>query len=140
MIRYALTCSEKHEFDSWFQSAEAYERLRSAGHINCSVCGSTKIEKLLMAPALRPGRTAEQPALASPVPEVERALVAMRRAIEANSDYVGMNFAAEARAIHDGNAPGRSIYGEARAEEAMKLIEDGVPVARLPFLPRRKVN
>lgn len=143
MIRYALTCSEKHEFDSWFQSAEAYERLRSAGHINCAVCGSTQIEKLLMAPALRPGRKAGQPgkpALDSPVSDVERALVAMRRAIEANSEYVGMNFAAEARAIHDGDAPGRSIYGEARAEDAMKLIEDGVSVARLPFLPRRKVN
>lgn len=143
MIRYALTCSEKHEFDSWFQSAEAFERLRSAGHINCAVCGSTRIEKLLMAPALRPGRTAERPgglALDSPASDAERALVAMRRAIEANSEYVGMNFAAEARAIHDGDAPRRSIYGEARAEDAMKLIEDGVPVARLPFLPRQKVN
>jgi hypothetical protein len=143
MIHYALTCSEKHEFDSWFQSAEAFERLRSAGHISCSVCGSTRIEKLLMAPALRPSRSTEQPerpALDSPRSDLERALVAMRRAIEANSEYVGMNFAAEARAIHEGEAPGRSIYGEARPEDAIRLIEDGVPVTRLPFLPRRKVN
>jgi len=64
----------------------------------------------------------------------------MRRQIEENSEYVGMNFAAEARAIHDGDAPTRSIYGETRPEEARKLLEDGIPVAPLPFIPPRKVN
>ena len=64
----------------------------------------------------------------------------MRRQVEDNSEYVGLNFATEARAIHDGDKPNRAIYGEARADEARKLIEDGVPVAPLPFMPRRKTN
>jgi len=139
MIRYTLKCSDDHEFDSWFQSADAFDRLRGAGHVSCAVCGTSEVEKVLMAPAVRPARKAAAP-LTAPATPVEEALAKMRRAIEENSDYVGMNFAAEARAIHEGEAPERSIYGEARADEAKKLIEDGVPVAPLPFLPRTKAN
>lgn len=141
MIRYALTCSEKHEFDSWFQSAEAFDRLRAAGHVGCAICGSTAIEKVLMAPAVRPARKAEAAtALSAPASPVEAAFAKMRRAVEENSEYVGMNFAAEARAIHDGDAPERPIYGEAHRDEARRLIEDGVPVAPLPFMPMRRTN
>ncbi len=143
MIRYALTCANDHGFESWFQSAEAFDRLVASGMVSCAVCGSDKVTKTLMAPSVRPARkAAEAPAkpLTTPQNPAEMALAAMRRQIEENSDYVGMNFAAEARAIHDGEAPERSIYGEARADEARKLIEDGVPVAPLPFLPARKTN
>ncbi len=139
MIRYTLKCSDDHEFDSWFQSADAFDRLLGAGHVSCAVCGSSEVEKVLMAPAVRPARKTAAP-LHAPTNPAEEALAKMRRAIEENSDYVGMNFAAEARAIHAGEAPERSIYGEARADEAKKLIEDGVPVAPLPFLPRTKAN
>lgn len=143
MIRYALNCANDHGFESWFQSAEAFDRLRAAGMVSCSVCGSTRIEKTLMAPAIRPASKAEaadKPSLSKPATGIEEALAAMRRQIEEHSDYVGLNFAAEARAIHHGEAPERSIYGEARADDAKRLIEDGVPVAPLPFLPSRKSN
>jgi hypothetical protein len=145
MIRYAIKCSADHSFDSWFQSAAAYEALKGAGHVSCPVCGSTTVEKGLMAPAVRVSDTGEMAAvpdrpLAAPGTDVEAALAALRRQIEANSDYVGLNFAAEARRIHVGDAPERSIYGEARADDARALIEDGVPVAPLPFVPGRKTN
>ncbi|MFN4129586.1 MAG: DUF1178 family protein [Paracoccaceae bacterium] len=142
MIRYSLKCAQAHEFDSWFQSAQAYESLQAAGHVTCALCGSADVEKLLMAPAVRPARATgtAPPALSQPVSEKEKALAALRAQVEANSDYVGLNFASEARAMHDGIAPERPIYGEARPDEARKLIEDGVPVAPLPFLPRRKAN
>lgn len=144
MIHYALKCSSDHRFDSWFQSAEAYDKLRAAAMVSCSVCGSTEVEKSLMAPAVRPARkAAARPAprpLATPETELEKALAALRRQVEENSEYVGMEFAAEARAIHEGSAPERSIYGEARVDEARRLIEDGVPVAPLPFRPARKAN
>ena len=139
MIRYTLKCSDDHEFDSWFQSADAFDRLLGAGHVSCAICGTSEVEKVLMAPAVRPARKAAAP-LNAPATPAEEALAKMRRAVEENSDYVGMNFAAEARAIHAGEAPERSIYGEARAEDAKRLIEDGVPVAPLPFLPRTKAN
>jgi hypothetical protein len=53
---------------------------------------------------------------------------------------VGNRFVEEARAIHEGTAPERAIYGEARLEDAKKLMDEGVPVAPLPFSPNRKVN
>ncbi|WP_103333950.1 DUF1178 family protein [Pseudotabrizicola formosa] len=146
MIRYSLKCINSHEFDSWFQSAAAYESLQGAGHVTCAICGAADVEKLLMAPAVRPARSAAaaaaQPAtsLAPPKTEVEQAIAALRAQVEANSEYVGLNFAAEARKMHDGLSPERAIYGEAKPEEAKKLIEDGVPVTPLPFLPRRKAN
>lgn len=133
MIRYDLRCDNDHRFDGWFASAEAFDTSKTAGMISCTVCGSVHVEKMLMAPALR----AERPL--APTPR-EEALAALRRAVEENSDYVGMNFAAEARAIHDGDAPERAIWGEARPEEARALIDDGIPVAPLPFTGPRKVN
>lgn len=144
MISFALQCPENHRFDSWFQSATAFEALGKAGHVACPVCGSTRIEKALMTPAVRPARSqvakSDSRPLQSPTDDRETALAALRREVEQNSDYVGLNFAAEARAMHDGDAPARSIYGEARIEDARKLLEDGVPVAPLPFMPMRKVN
>ncbi|GHH01017.1 DUF1178 family protein [Pseudodonghicola xiamenensis] len=144
MIRYSLKCAEGHAFDSWFQSADAYTKLAGAGMVNCAVCGSPQVEKALMAPQVQHGRetepaTAEHP-LAAPASAAEQALAELKRKIEGNSEYVGMNFAAEARAMHEGDAPERAIYGEAKAEEARALIEDGVPVTPLPFLPNRKTN
>ena len=139
MIQYALICQSDHSFDSWFQSAAAFEGLRVAGHVSCPICGSAKVVKTLMAPSVRPARTAA-PSLRDPANDQETALAALRAKVEANSEYVGLNFVAEARAMHDGDAPERSIYGEARADEAIKLLEDGVPVAPLPFMPTRKAN
>ena len=75
--------------------------------------------------------------LSSPASPAEVALADLRRKVEENSEYVGMSFAAEARAIHDGDAPERSIWGETRPDEAMRLIADGIPVAPLPFMPKR---
>jgi hypothetical protein len=138
MIRYALTCDRAHDFDSWFQSAEAFDGLLSAGMLACPDCGSPKVGKSLMAPQVRPADKATD--LAAPANRKETALAALRRKIETTSEYVGPGFAAEARKIHDGDAPERSIWGEARLDEARKLVEDGVPVAPLPFLPRNKAN
>ena len=143
MIRYTLKCSDGHGFESWFQSAEAFDKLKSAGMVTCPDCGSASVEKTLMAPQVRASRDkasddAPKPKLSDD--ERAKALAELRKQIETNSDYVGMNFAAEARAIHEGTAPERSIYGEARGDEAKKLIEDGIPVAPLPFIPKSKTN
>lgn len=144
MIRYSLTCAAHHDFESWFQSSTAYDRLAETGRVACPTCGSTAVRKALMAPAIQAAGRGPEPAsppAASPAPaEIERAIAELRKQVEQNSDYVGLNFAAEARRIHAGEAPERSIYGEARPDEARKLVEDGVPVAPLPFVPRRKSN
>ncbi|MBN8630302.1 MAG: DUF1178 family protein [Rhodobacterales bacterium] len=143
MIRYSLKCGAGHGFDSWFKGDEAFSALLAAGQVACPVCGSSAVEKELMAPAVRPARKAAAPArpdLSAPGSDLEERITALRRQIEENSEYVGMNFAAEARAIHSGDAPERAIHGEAKPDEARAMIEEGLPVAPLPFLPARKVN
>ncbi|WP_432448095.1 DUF1178 family protein [Aliiroseovarius marinus] len=168
MIRYALKCDQDHRFESWFQNADAFDGLQAAGHVTCPQCGSTAVTKSLMAPKVRPARTAHkvqstennadqtnQPAapagapshptpMAAPDPEkaaeIEAEIAKLRAKVEAESDYVGDRFAKEARAMHLGDAPERAIYGEAKLEEARDLIEDGVPVMPLPFSPTRKMN
>ncbi len=145
MIRYSLKCGAGHSFESWFKTGEAFLALDVAGHLACPVCGSVEVSKDLMAPAVRPSRKAEaaapaRPDLSAPASDLEEKIAALRRQIEENSDYVGLNFAAEARAIHAGEAPERAIHGEAKPEEARAMIEEGLPVAPLPFLPARKVN
>ena len=148
MIRFGLTCDRDHRFDSWFQSGPAFDALVAKHKVECPICGSPRVAKSLMAPSVQHGDTATALSttapttrpLDAPATDLEQALAALRRQVEDNSEYVGMNFALEARAIHDGDAPARSIYGEARADEARKLIEDGVPVAPLPFVPARRTN
>ena len=144
MIRYSLKCAADHSFDSWFQSATAFDALAASGHVTCPVCGSAEISKTLMAPAVSPARNSATPSidkpLSTPANPQEEALAAMRAEVEANSDYVGKSFVAEARRMHEGTAPPRAIYGEARLDEAKKLVEDGVPVMPLPFMPPRKLN
>lgn len=159
MIQFSLKCAQGHTFDSWFQSAEAYDKLAAAGMVSCAVCGGTQVEKAIMAPRVRPARNAAvKPAapsgtsgaeggssgiggpLSAPASPAEQALAELRKTVEENSDYVGGNFASEARAMHNGDVPERAIYGEARLDEAKALVEDGIPVAPLPFRPNRKTN
>ena len=147
MIRYTLKCQNDHSFESWFQSAEAFDSLRAAGMVVCPDCNDTSVEKSLMAPQVRPARKtatppqpAAQPVTNAPDPDVADAISKIRDHVEKNSDYVGDRFAKEARAMHDGDMPHRSIYGEVKGDEAKKLMDDGVPAVPLPFIPRQKTN
>jgi len=137
MIRYTLTCDGDHQFESWFQSSDAFDALAASGHLSCAICGSTDVTRALMAPQVRATKAA---ALRDRPTDVEKALSDFRKTVEDNSDYVGTGFAKEARKMHDGDAPRRAIYGEAKLDDARKLIEDGIPVAPLPFMPKRKTN
>lgn len=149
MIRYALKCPSGHVFDSWFRDSAAFDALSGAGRVACAVCGATPVEKALMAPSVRgeerTGKGERAPADAAPpaapltesTSPVERVLSELRRYLSETSNYVGDTFAQEARRIHLGEAEARSIWGEASAEDARALKEEGVPVAPLPWLSRR---
>lgn len=134
MIRFHLRCDQDHEFESWFQSGAAFDKLVAGGMVNCTSCGSSKISKSIMAPAVS---TSSE--IVAPKP-TENAIAALREKVETNSDYVGTSFAKEARDMHDGVVPERPIYGEANLNEARKLVNDGIPVVPLPFVPRKKTN
>ncbi len=147
MIRFSLKCSNGHCFDSWFKSNEAYESLGMAEMLSCPVCNVTEIEKNLMAPGLGSTSNGNEAPSEQPTPSTsaaatpsERALKELAKWIEKNSEYVGPGFAEEARAIHEGDSPKRSIFGEAEFGEAVELLEDGVPVMPLPWPSSRKTN
>ncbi len=147
MIRFALKCSEGHRFESWFQSGDDFEALLARDMVVCPDCGTASVSKDLMAPKLgASAKVAEetpnlpQPMTNSPDPEIADAIKKLKAHVEQNSDYVGNEFVREARAMHLGDIPQRSIHGEAKPEDAKKLIEDGVPALPLPFVPRQKTN
>jgi hypothetical protein len=151
MIRYSLTCERAHGFESWFPNSEAFDAQVSRGLVTCPACGSSKVEKAIMAPALGAGAKSKRgkrgaPVSSQPVPAEEKAPVAMVSAEERefrkkltelpkNSDYVGTRFPEEARKMHYGEIEHRSIYGEASPSEAKELAEEGIEFHPLPVLP-----
>ena len=149
MIRYALKCAEGHSFESWFQSADAFDGLAAKGLVSCAICGGTDVKKALMAPKVAADQTSEavaeapvpaKPLSAPPTHPAEQMLRALKEHVEKTSTYVGGNFASEARAMHLGETPEKPIHGEANAAEAKALIEDGVPVLPLPVVPKDRAN
>jgi hypothetical protein len=146
MIKFSLKCTGGHSFDSWFQSAASFDKLARAGLITCAECGSADVAKGIMAPSVQStrGGAPVAPRATSPLAASEtaaqHAIARLREKVEANSEYVGTDFARKAREMNDGTAPERAIYGEARIDDARKLVEDGVPIMPLPFRPVRKMN
>ena len=137
MIRFGLACDHGHEFDGWFRSSDDFDRQKKRGFVECPSCGSTKVGKALMAPAVSTGRKREKMALALNAEQrrVMKEMKALSEKLRENADYVGEKFAEEARKIHFGETEQRGIYGEATAEEAKTLVEDGVPFMPIPVFP-----
>jgi len=136
MIKFTLKCADGHQFESWFQNSGAYDKLQQAGQLGCAICGGNSVEKAIMAPRVNvPSKAKAKPApsLEGPMSEAEAAMKQLRAHIEATSEDVGDKFADEVRAIHYGDAPERSIFGEARGSDAKELIDEGIPVAPLPW-------
>lgn len=137
MIRFALKCACGHRFESWFRDNAACEDLMAAGHLSCPACGGSGVVKAPMAPFVASARdAASETAAESRDARVRAALLRLREAVEANSENVGTSFAEEARKIHYGEAPQRSIYGDATADEAEALADEEIPFAQLPWISR----
>ena len=141
MIKYSFKCSKGHEFDSWVQSAKAFEKLKISGMILCAVCGDKSVERALMAPQVRPAKNSSKELkagpLSGPLTTAEQAFTELKKTIEENTEDVGSNFATEARAIHDGDAEERNLRGKATTTEVKSLLEDGIKVAPLPWRERK---
>jgi len=132
MILFKLRCGAEHEFEAWFPDSAAYEQQAARGQIACPACGDSAIAKAPMAPRLaRAGGSSEPPSPA----EMRRLLQQVRRHVETNCDYVGPRFAEEARRIHRGETNARGIYGEASDTESRELADEGIEVARIPWVP-----
>ncbi len=157
MIRYALRCGGGHEFESWFPDSNAFERQNKRGLVTCPACGSTAIEKSIMAPRIArsrkksatPAPAASEPRAAaetspgeSPMPlvsakeqEFRAKLKELRDHLVSQADNVGAKFPEEARKMHYGEIDHRPIVGEASPDEAQALHEEGVEFFPLPVLP-----
>ena len=156
MIRYALVCDRKHNFEIWFNNSADYDKQRKRGLVTCPACDSKKVEKAIMAPAIgRGGRKRREPieapavttgtptttqtetvAMISPQEqELRTKLKELRDHLTSNADNVGKKFSEEARKMHYGETEHRSIYGEASPEEAEKLHDEGIEFHPLPILP-----
>ncbi|MBG1233546.1 DUF1178 family protein [Aestuariivirga litoralis] len=142
MIHYDLQCAKGHEFDGWFASIAAFDKQLKRGLVTCSHCGSTEVEKQLMAPGI-PAKSNTKPDLpvrmaggADPrAAEMMRLMREYRKHVDAHSEDVGTKFAEEARKIHYKESEERGIRGQATRDEAIELMEEGIAVHPLPMLP-----
>ena len=159
MIVFDLSCIEGHRFEGWFGSSGDYEDQRTRRLLACPTCGASDVSKAPMAPAVPAKGNSRQEVLPpetrppearamanSPMPpEMQKALAALAKAqAEAlkSSTWVGDKFAEETRKMHYGERDEAPIHGQASLAEAKALIEEGVPVAPLPFpvAPPDKLN
>jgi hypothetical protein len=153
MIHYQLQCSHDHAFDGWFKDSASFAKQAKHGLLECPTCGDAKVRQALMTPAVpKKGRTKAAPPPAPPAPDASPAPVAvagnrmpdhvrammqrLRAEVEKNCDYVGEDFADEARRIHRGESDRRGIYGEASADDAEALADEGIEIAQVPWVPR----
>jgi len=160
MIHYQLRCSQAHEFDGWFANSAGFDRQAKRGLVECPVCGDVKVSRALMAQsvstrgALSAPAEAEAPspppAATPPVPaplpapmaggrmpaHLRAMLQHMRAEVEKHCDYVGPQFADEARKMHRGESEKRGIYGESTPDEAEALADEGIEISRIPWVPR----
>lgn len=145
MIVFDLQCAAGgHVFEAWFGSSDDFADQKERGLVSCPICGSSDVEKALMAPAVGAkgnSKADESRSLSvskgNPDPAKMKELLGklakeQAKALE-NSDYVGKDFATEARSMHEGEMDERPIHGETTIEDAKALLDDGVPVSPLPL-------
>ncbi|WP_417450456.1 DUF1178 family protein [Kordiimonas sp.] len=148
MIVFDLKCPQNHRFEAWFKSSSAFEEQRDAGIVECPYCGATDVTKAPMAPnvgAKGNSRTETAPMvqnkddakLGALVEEAQKVFAKLRSHVEKNCDYVGDQFAEEARKIHYGEADERGIYGESTLEETKSLVDEGIEIVPLPGNSRK---
>jgi len=158
MIKYALICQNQHVFDAWFRDSAAFDEQSEGGALACPVCGDARVAKALMAPAIMRRSAAKQTAKkgdkgdkvgmaaeklaekSKTTQEIMQVMGKLQDYVVENFDYVGADFADQARAMHYGEQESRAIYGESTPEEALALYEEGVPTTPLPIVPKEQKN
>ena len=138
MIKFSLICDQGHDFEAWFRDSADFETQNRRGLLECPACGSARVSKALMAPAVATARKREDVAVATgnaAQREVMAKLQEMARALKKTGEDVGERFPEEARKIHYGEADPRGIYGKATPDDVSSLLEEGVGILPLPDLP-----
>ena len=142
MIKYKLVCKScKFSFDSWFASSIEYEKLKKNNFLSCLSCNSKKVDKTLMAPKLINSsnlNNIENNNYKSN--EIRKTIKDYQKFIRKNFDYVGNNFAYEARSIHySDKKKEKGIYGSASKKDLKELKEEGIDTEIIPWM-ENKIN
>lgn len=145
MVKYALACKTcQSPFEAWFSNSDAFDEQNDRGLITCPECGGSDIQKQIMAPAVSGTKKRESQSVPAvkPDPKLAAMMKKVRDHIASTHEYVGKDFATRARAMHDGEADAKPVWGETTLTEAKSLIEDGVPALPLPepFAPPKPVD
>ena len=137
MIKYNLLCKKcEFSFDSWFASSKEYDKLKRKKLINCHSCGSLKVEKSLMAPKLISKNFSNKNEKKDLIKyqRIKKKINEYQKFIKNNFDYVGENFAYEARSIHYNNKKRhKGIYGTASKKDLKELKEEGIDAQMVPW-------
>ena len=138
MIKYKLICKDcETTFDSWFSSSKEYEKLKKKKFLNCHFCNSLNVEKSLMSPSVSSSKNNLRDINSSSVKyrEIKKAIYKYQEFIKKNFEYVGGNFAYEARSLHYKNKKrAKGIYGTATKEDLKELNEEGIKAEILPWI------
>jgi hypothetical protein len=143
---FDLQCGAGHRFEGWFASTEDYAAQRKKGLVGCPSCGAHEVERVPSATRFNAGVPAPLPSTPAKGQGQDAQATARKLysrlldEILKRSEDVGTEFPAEARRIHYEEAPARMIRGEATQEEHEALVEEGIPVARLPVPPAKRWN
>ena len=147
MIVYDLKCSTGHRFEGWFSSAEEFAGQKERNLLSCPACADFAIERMPSATRINVGAV-ERPQPQIPVDSEGRDAFAIAQMLYSKmldemltkSEDVGSRFPEEARRIYYQESEARAIRGVATKAEHDELVEEGVPVARLPVPSRGRLN
>ena len=144
MIVFTLSCSQAHQFDGWFRSADDFDRQSASGLVECPICNDNAITKQLSAPRINTGAaeihvpadktaTRQEVMAATSMPGLQEHMLQQFKAfVRANTENVGKEFAETARKIHYGEVSHRNIRGRVSVDEAIALHEEGIETISLP--------
>ena len=157
MIKYKLKCkstycSEQNEFDGWFQNIEAFEKQMLSGLINCPICGSDNIIKLLATPNVikiksqnsknikiennqRPFNSEKSYLGNENIKNITTMLRTIKKEIQKNSTFVGDKFVSKVRSMKEGKIKERPIHGHGSNKEIQELRDEGIDVVNIPWIP-----
>ena len=157
MIKYRLKCKstyccEKNEFDGWFQNIEAFEKQMLSGLINCPVCGSDNIIKLLTTPNLIKEKSQKSKNIKlennkrflgpeksylgnEKIKNITTMLRTIKKEIQKNSTFVGDKFVSKARSMKEGKIKEKPIHGHGSKKEIQELRDEGINVVNIPWIP-----
>ena len=140
MIKYNLLCKKcKLTFDSWFASSKEYDKIKNKKLINCHMCGSFRVEKNLMAPKLinKTSSFKDEKNNFYKYQKINKTINDYQKFIKTNFEYVGENFAYEARSIHYNHKKrNKGIYGKASKKDLKDLNEEGIYTKLIPWFER----